>query len=235
MPQQLKYIAQLAMDSFYQSYKTQDDFWEIEDFISLMGNTIAGMYLAIYQQDFAMLRQEKKDEVVSFDSGWLLEQEIDVKKEGRNLIGYLDAPVMTFPYDRSSIGIQNVFITEPFSDNETERVTLSSLWQLKHLPKVDKVFFCTDLSSTKDCDKAGLGKIIFVNKGDCNIKKARVLYVPTMNDGNAWVADGIISDAITKTVLSMKQIEQGTIVDSTNNGNENKIIQSEIDKNTLVK
>lgn len=229
MPQQLKYIAQLAMDSYYKEYKSDTDFWEIGDFIAMVGNTVAGMYLSFYQQDYNMLRQEKKDEVVSFDSGWLLEQDIDVSKVGKELVGYLDKAVMTFPYDRSSIGVQNVFITDPYSDDEVERTSISEKWQLKYIPKVNKMFFYPDVS------KDGLGaKLIFINKGDCNVKKVKVLYVPTMNDGEAMVADGVISDAINKTITAMRQIEQGNIIDMTNNGNGNKIIQSEIDKNTLA-
>lgn len=230
MPQQLKYVAQLAMDNFYQSYKGDDDFWELSDFISMCGNTIASMYLNFYQQEYAMLRQDKKDEVVSFDAGWLLGQEVSVVKDkAGDLSADLDNPVMTFPYDRSSIGIQSVFITEPKSFDEIERISLSALWQLKYLPKVDKIFFYSNVA------KDGKGNLGFINKGDCNIKKIRVLYVPSMTDGEAVVADGIISDAVLKTVVAMKQIAEGNVVDQTADGNGNKIMQTEIDKNTLVK
>jgi hypothetical protein len=232
MPQQLKYVAQLAMDNFFQQYKGENDFWELDDFISMCGNTISSMYLTFYQQEYSQLRQEKKDEVISFDAGWLLEQEVEVKKNGVGLYALLEKPVMTFPYDKSSIGLQSIFITEPLSVDELERTSLAALWQLKYMPKTNRIFFYSDVAPT-DC--MSISKVGFVNKGSCNIKKIRVLYVPTMNDGDANVPDGIISDAVTKTVLAMKQIEQGTIIDQTENQNSNKIMQTEIDKAVLNK
>jgi len=232
MPQQLKYVGQLAEDLYYQNYKGEDDFWDLEDFITQVGNTIAGMYMQIYQQEYAMLRQERKDEVISFDAGWLLEQDVEVQKNGIGSYAILSNPVMTFPYDKSSIGLQNIFIIEPLSTDEVERTSLSQLWQLKYIPKTNRIFFYSDVAAT-DC--LTISKVGFINKGTCNIKKIRVLYVPTMNDENALVPDGLISDAIAKTVITMKQISNGNVVDQTADGNSNKILQTEINKTTLTK
>lgn len=233
MPQQLKYIGQLAMDNYYLNYQGEDDFFDLEDFTTMVGNTIAGMYLTFYQQQYQMLRQEKKEEVITFDSGWLMEQDLDVSvdKDTKSIYAILEKPVMSFPYDKSSTGIQNIFITDPFSSEELERVSLSSIWQLKYIPKTNVIFFCPDVSPTT-CD-GGYAKITFIKKGDCNIKKVRVLYVPSLNDGEAYVSDGVIGDAIIKTVMAMRQMESGQVIDQTNDGNSNKIMQSEIDKNTL--
>lgn len=223
------------MDNFYQAYKGEDDFWDIEDFVSMTGNTIASMYQTYYQQQYAMLRQDKQPEVVTFDGGWLLEQEVDVQKEKTKLYALLEKPVMTFPYDKSSVGIQNVFITDPYTEDELDRVSISSLYQLKYIPYTDKVFYYPDVSVRQDCDNEGIGKIGFVNKTGCNVKKVRVLYVPVMNDADAVVPDGVISDAVTKTVLAMRQMATGNVVDETADSNQNKILQTELDKNTLVK
>lgn len=220
------------MDNFYQSYKGENDFWELEDFISMCGNTIAATYLTFYQQEYSMLRQEKKDEVISFDAGWLLEQDAEVKQNGVNFYALLNNPVMTFPYDKSSIGLQTIIPIEPASTDELERTSLASLWQLKYMPKTNRIFFYSDIS-TKDC--LTISKVGIINKGNCNIKKVRILYVPSMQDGLAPVPDGLISDAITKTVLSMKQIATGNVIDQTADSNSNKILQTELDKNTLSK
>ena len=233
MPQTLKYVAQLAMDNFYQNYKGETDFWELEDFISMTGNTIAGIYLQFYQQEYGMLRQERKDEVISFDAGWLLEQEVEVQKNGIGLYAKLDKPVMTFPYDKSSIGLQNIFITEPASLDELERTTIAALWQLKYIPKTSRIFFYSDTGGNASC--LTISKIGIINKGNCNIKKIRVLYVPSLTDGDDIVADGIIGDAITKTVLNMRQMASNNVVDKTADQNENKIMQTELDKKTLTK
>lgn len=230
MPQQLKYVAQLAMDNFYQAYKGETDFWELDDFITMCGNAIAATYLTFYQQQYAGLRQEKKEEVVSFDAGWLMEQDVDVKAEGRQFFAMLDSPVMTFPYDQNSIGIQNVFVIDPYIEDECERTSYSSLWHLKYLPKTNKVFFYSAVSGI-DCNL--VGKIGIVNKGDCNVKKIKVLYVPLMNDGESVVPDGIIADAISKTVLLMKQMAADNVIDETADLNQNKVLQTELDPNQL--
>lgn len=225
MPQQLQYVAQLVQDEFYQQYKGENDFWELSDFITMTGNTVAGMYQQVYQQYYAMIRQEKNPEVVCFDSGWLLSQELEVKKDGDGfLTATLTKPVMTFPYDRSSSGLQEIFIIEPFNTCPLERTSISALYQFKYLPKTNRVFFYQDMN-----------KINFWSNIILNVKKIRVLYVPVMNDPEAPVADGIIADAITKTVSTLKQIAAGNVVDSTENQNSNKIMQTEIDKATLVK
>lgn len=217
------------MDNFYQAYKGEDDFWELEDFISMVGNTVASMYLSAYQQAYQMLRQDKKQEVITFDAGWLLSQIIDVETVKGKSSAILSKPVMTFPYDNNSIGIQDVFIIEPNCDEPLERTSLGQLWQLKYIDEDCNVkFFYADVP---DYDCKIVSKIGFKNAG--NVKKVKVYYVPSMNDGDALVCDGMISDAITKTILSMKQIATGTVVDETPNSNSNKILQTELDKSTL--
>lgn len=231
MPQQLKYVAQLAMDNFYQNYKGEDDFWDLEDFISMCGNTVAGIYLSFYQQEYAMLRSERNGEGIAFDAGWLSEQEVIVEKDKNNrLFANLDNAVMTFPYDKNSTGIQNVFVIDPYSNDELERTSISEVWQLKYVPFTNRIFFYSNVSGGT-CDT--ISKLGFVNKGNCNLKKVRVLYVPVMEE-NANIPDGLIGDAIAKTVLAVKQMANGNVVDQTADQNSNKVLQTEIDKNTLV-
>lgn len=219
------------MDNFYQQYKTDDDFWDIDDFITMTGNTIASMYMQYYQQEYVMLRQERKDEVITFDVGWLAEQEAEVKQNGIGLYAILDKPVMTFPYDKSSSGLQTIFIIEPQTADELERTSLGSLWQLKYMPKTSRIFFYSDVTPS-GC--LTISKIGFVNKGTCNIKKIRVLYVPSMEE-DAFVPDGLIADAIAKTVIAMRQMGAGNVIDKTADENQNKILQTEVNKKTLTK
>lgn len=230
MPKQLKYVAQQAQDLYLQNYKTDNDFFDLNDFILYTGNTIAAMYMQFYQQEYAMLRQERKDEVITFDVGWLSEQEVSVEKEGDRLIAKLDSAVMTFPYDKSSIGLQSIFVIDPYSADELERTNVSMLWQLKYLPKTNRIFFYPEVNGSACLT---ITKIAFVNKGTCNIKKIKVLYVPSLDNGNASVPDGLIADAITKTVAVMRQIATNNIVDKTQDNNPNKILQTEINTNSL--
>ena len=223
MPKLLKYVAQESMDLYYQNYKADSvDFFELEDFIRLNGDVIAATYLSFYQQEYAMLRQEKKDDVVQFDIGWLDEQLLDVEKDSRGLFATLKRSVMTFPYDRQGVGIQLVFIEEPASGiSEVERTNLSQLWQLNYLPKTDKIFFLGDVN-----------KIRFVNKGNCNIKKVRANTVPGVFPEMS-VPDGIVADSIPKTVMMARQLYGNQITKQTLDQNNNKTIESEVNHATI--
>lgn len=237
MPKKLIDVAQLAMDNYYQTYKSQEDFFDLPDFVDMVGNAVSAIYLQFFREKYAMIRQDRNPELVSFDVGWLLEQELEVKKGNNDrLIATLKHPVMVFPYDTNSAGIQFVFVSEPYSDDEVERASMASLWQLKYIPKVNKIFFTPQVTVINDCDAAGSGTLLIVNKSNCNVKKVRVLYVPVLgNDGEAFVPDGIIEDAVFKTVMGMKQMATGQVIDMTANGNPNKNLQSEIDKTTVIR
>lgn len=232
MPQTLKFVAQLAMDDYFQNYKGEADYWDIEDFVFRVGNTVSAMYWAYYQQEYAMLRQDKKEEVVTFDTGWLLEQVATVTNTAGKLTAQLTYPIMTFPYDKSSVGIQNVFITNPQADYECERISLSTVWQTKYWPKTNRIAFYGDVGFINGCSV--VSNLSFINKGSCNIKQVLVSYVPSMFDG-AIIPDGLITDAISKTVTTMKQMASGQLVQKLDDFNPNKIAQNEVDKTAFAK
>ena len=76
----LKYIAQQAHDRFNQTYESDDDFFDIDDFINFAGNAIGDIYQMAWKEKYVELRQERKDEVVTFDSGILSQQILKVPR-----------------------------------------------------------------------------------------------------------------------------------------------------------
>lgn len=216
MPRLLKYIAQSCSDAWYQDYKSDFQFFTLDDFINNCGNTIAGIYQRFYDQQYAMLRQERKDEVVTFDVGMLSEQILKVTNVNGILSADILQPIMTFMSDQSSTGIQLVY--DDKNRQQIERTTFSEAWQLEYAPKVNKIFFYPQVN-----------KLSFINKGDCTIQEVRVLYVPAMFD-EAVVADTVADEAIQKTILEMKQLADKNVVKKSLDNNENAILQSEIDK-----
>lgn len=220
MPKPLKIVAQQTMDLYYQTFKNDNtDFFELQDFIDYCGNAISSLYLGFYQQEYAMLRSDKKDDVIVFDAGWLSEQFLDVKKEGNDLIACIEEPIMTFPYDRQSVGVQDVFIIEPHECNsQVERTSMSAKWRLQYLPLTNKIFWYLDIN-----------KIGFVSKGGCNVKKVKIMYVPSVN-ANMQVPDGLIEAAITKTIELMRGSGKDHITKTSIDNNDNKVMQSEINK-----
>jgi hypothetical protein len=221
MPKKLKHIAQEGMDLFYQNFKSDAEFWEISDVIALAGNAASAIYTEFYQQEYAMLRSEGKDDVVAFDTGWLDEQILEIKQGDGFLIADFINPIMAFPYDRQSVGVQNVFIEDPLSIYELERTSISAIYQLKYVPITNKIWFC------KDRDR-----LILINKGTCEVKKIKVLYVPSMNK-DANVPEGIAERVLTETFNLMRQAADKTVVKKSLDQNVNKVLETEIDKKAL--
>lgn len=223
MPKQLKYVAQDVMDMFYRNYKGDSDFFNLDDFIEFTGNNISVIYQSFYQEKYNENLKDKKEEVIVFDVGMLSEQIIEVKDNGTGTLeGKLLFPVMSFAYDQQSVGFQDVFVIEPKESNyEVERTNISSIWSLRYMPVTNRAFFYPDINTLK-----------IIKKGNTNINKVRILYVPTMFS-DAIIPDGIIEVAIEKTVQSMRAMIAGKIVKQGLDGNKNEILQTEIERDSL--
>lgn len=216
MPKILKYLGQDCMDNYFQNFRSDFQFFDLQDFIDNAGQTVAAIYQRYYELQYRELRGDRKDEVVTFDAGMLVEQILKVENKGGNLFADLKQPVMTFMYDQNSAGIQSVFNT---ADNtELDRTTVNELWQLPYVPKTNRTFFYS-----------GINRLNFVNKGDCNVKEVRVWYVPSMY-ADAIIADTIADEALQTTILQMRQLADKQVVKKSLDNNENKILETEIDK-----
>lgn len=219
MPKSLKLVAQQVEDQYYQNYKADVDFFDLNDFILYTGNTISAIYNAYYQEKYKELLSEKKDEVVQFDAGMLSEQILEVKS---NVAGILFAkykhPIMSFLYDNQTTGIQDIFSIKPAGNNEFERTNISEKWSLKYMPVTNRIFFYGEIEG-----------VAFVNKGVCNVDTVRVLYVPSMYP-DALIPDAIIDMAIQKTIMSMKQAADKNVIKETLDQNKNKVLELESNK-----
>lgn len=218
----LSIVSQYAMDLYYQNYKSNSDFFVLSDFIFHCGNTVTDFYLQQYQLQYAEIRQEKKDQVVAFSADFLGEQILKIKKEGGETFAIIEKPVMSFPFDKQNIGIQEIFVTKPSGCVDLERQTINAIWDLKYQPVNNRVFWWVDRDRIK-----------FYTKGIYNVQEVRILYVPAANNEDAEVPDGIVKYVIDTTVLTMKQISQGVVVKKSVDGNQNKIIETEVNSTLL--
>lgn len=223
MPTLLKFVAQQCEDLYYQSYRVDtSDFFTLEDFTSYVGNTISQIYENYYKELHSQYRQDRKDEIVSFDPTMLSDQILEVEKKDGVLFARYKQPVMAFMFDNNTIGLQTVEPVLPRGDYQFERTSQSAVWQLEYVSYANKVFYYGDMQ-----------KVIFVVKGNCNIKTVRVSYVPSMYP-EAIIPDGLIQPALLSTVMAMKQVAQGVVSKETLDGNYNKIIQSELNKAAIT-
>jgi hypothetical protein len=223
MPKLLKMVATDCMDLFYRNYKADNDFFDLSDFIEYTGNTISGIYQKAYDLQYQMNRQERKDEIITFDSSMLSEQELEVKDTGGQLVATIKEPIMAFMGDNNTSGIQEMFIIAPVGGCELMRTSISARFQLQYLPYTNRVYWYGDRQ-----------KIVFVKKGNGNVKTVRVLYVPSMYT-DALIPEGIVDAAINQTVLQMKNIYDNTVVKKSLNENQNKTMETEIDLSQISK
>jgi hypothetical protein len=221
MGKKLALVAQYAMDAYYQQYKSDNDFFDLEDFVFHTGAAVSSIYSTFYKNEHDVIAAEKRDDVPVFDVSWLEEAVLEVQDSGGEAYAKIDFGIMSFPYDTVTAGIQSLFIIEPVNRYETERIGISAVWQLKYLPVNNRIYFYGD----KD-------RIVLYNKGNCVIKKIRLLYVPTVSEDMS-IPDGIIDMVITKTVASMKGMAKDVVVKKDLDGNENKILQTEMDKSAI--
>lgn len=220
MATSLQIVAQYTQDQFYQNYRSNTDFFELKDFVFHCGAAIAGAYKQEYDAHRLELRQDGREEIVSFSHDWLLEQVVPVVRKKQETFAVLTQMPMSFPFDMQDTGIQEVFSQVPFGV-DLERSNITEIWQQKHYPGTNRIFWWVDQN-----------KIRFFNKGICNVEMIRVLYVPTIAD-NMQVPDGIVEIAVINTVAKMKEIAKGIVIKKSLDGNDNKILQTEIDTSVL--
>lgn len=215
----------MAMDSYYGDYKPSSAFFDLPDFIRYAATSATDFYNKLYQQQYAQMRADgKKDEVIAFSNDFLLDQILRVEFKDGEYFSTLEKPVMSFVYDESNVGVQNVFPLQP-RGYELERSDIDELWQFQYWPVSNRISWALD------------GKrILYVNRGKCNLEKVKVIYVPSItgDDPEVELPDGIVYSVISQTVGTMRGLLQNNVLKKASDYNENKTIQSEIDKNLIT-
>lgn len=220
MPQTLPIVAQYAEDLYYGNFRSNTDFFQLQDFVFHCGNAITALYQAEFREKYQELRSERKEEVVGFSTDWLNESDVKITLKDGKTYADIDFNVMSFPYDKQNSGYQNVFIIKQGKWITAKRSSINEIWQYQFLPNTDDIFFYP----TK-------GKLNFFNKGILSLSQAdvKVFYVPSVSD-DMLVPDGIIETVIVNTVAMMKQIQNGNVIKKSIDGNQNKTLQTEVDK-----
>lgn len=211
-------VAQYTMDEYYLNYKSETDFFTLKDFIFHCGATVTGAFQQGFDAMRTELRSEKQDEVVGFSHNWLsLTEVLQVKRQNNQVFVEMEQPVMSFLTDTQDAGYQDIIPVAP-TDVELERSNISQFWQFKLLPATNRIFWYV------------LGnKIYFFNKGDCHIQQLQVLYVPGISD-TMLIPGGLVNYAMSTTLAVMKQLGEGTVIKKSLDQNQNKIINTEVDK-----
>ncbi len=223
----LQILASLVMDAYYQSYAKESDFLQQEDFEQYTSI----FFQQVLQEDFDKTRREMlqmrllelNDSPILSDA-WYKVKEVEVKKENDSFSA--DMPtIFSFNRDFTFSGLKAVYPSGDIGDccGKFGKIKSDQCEGLKYLPKSDNTIYYFPLGD----------KIHFKNVS-CGLNKVNVAYVPTLDeteDGEINIPDGLVAEIVVRTYNFLTSAKNGTIIDKTNNQNQNKIIQSEIDPN----
>lgn len=223
--QSLSYTAQMMSHFFYGDVKSSDDFFELEHFIFCA----RAVFAKLLQTEANSGRNEAKIDsgyaTINLSQEWLISEIVEFKNTVKTEFeATLKQKPFYFINDGMGYGIQSV----EDQDRETvyNRISPDQKWELRHMPQTNCVFWFPRGQ-----------KIIALNESNCTPKQAEVWYAPSLSGDpdKELVPLGKQAEIVEMGVMIIKKLEQGVIVDMTNNQNTNKIIQSEIDKTTLGK
>jgi len=205
----LKVAAQAIMDAYYQDFKPDEAFFDIEDFAGWIGKVYGKVADDVAKEIYANSRSEGMPMLI-FSSDWWVKKKVAVKDNAADI---KDLKFTGFTYDSQVSGIQQVGDGKRFI-----RTTLSELWQFDRLHKSNIIYWYSDFAQLK-----------FV--ASCEVpKEVDVYYIPTPEDSEFKLPKSKefeIAAAAWNFMISAKK--ETPFVDTTNNSNKNISPATEVD------
>jgi hypothetical protein len=199
----------------------QETVFTIEYFQRAVADAWAGILRQQYLDAYKQLRSDGDlyASFVQFDQQWLKGEQVEVSKDEESGLwkAELKGKVLTFPFDRSSIGFQDVRSTK-FGACNLVRAKPSIYWKLKHQPETNVTYWWPEQGS------------IFLTKECC--KNLQIFYVPELDE--EFDIDRGAAEQIKQQVLNVYfSAKKSTVPDLTNNSNPIAELNTEADKQTL--
>jgi hypothetical protein len=222
--------AEKTMDLYYQQYKHEDEFFDKEDFIFYCAAGYAALVQEEYEKMYNRQAQETGMAAAIMNPEWFQPLPFPVTFNG-TLDQYeakLPQKPFGFRFDNSLSSIEGVY---PLGGNcrQFVRHVASENWMLPRLPKTSKVFWYYQGGPQP--------KLIFKNVG-CGLKQVQVNMIPSLAslDPNAPVPESMLEDIMRRCLALMFEAKaKNVVVDKTQDGNLNKIPESELNQEYLTK
>lgn len=225
-------VAQRAMDLYYGQYKTDEDYFGLDDFISQVKSEYANIITNEYNNDKLLNKQLHGFSFVTIPNDLLKSVDIEVKNDGGQRYADLPAPVFIFPYDSMNSGVQYVLplINKGDSDIVSSnhgafvKVSVNDRWQLELITHGTRNYYSIEYQ-----------RIVFDKLYLKELKKIRVVYVPEVSSlkDDDQISDGRVSMVENAVLQKMLAAKNGAIVDMSNDSNTNKVVETEINKKQL--
>lgn len=209
----LKIAAQGIMDLYYQDFRPDDSFFDLEDFAIWIGQCYGSIADNVAKEIYAASRSEGMPMII-FSQDWWAKKPVKIKDDAADIS---DIKFTGFTYDTQTSGIQQLGKGSKFI-----RTTLTELWQLEGMSKSENIFWWTNFN-----------KIEF--KASCAIPKTvDVYYIPSPEDSEFKLPKSKEFEiATTAWNLMIAAKKETPFVDATNNSNKNITPQTEVDGNQL--
>lgn len=209
----LKIAAQHIMDSYYQDFKPDDAFFDLEDFAVWIGKVYGKVADDVAKEIYAASRSEGMPMII-FSQDWWAVKTAPIKD---NVVDLSNIKYTGFTYDTQVSGIQQLSDGVRFI-----RTTTTELWQLEGIAGSTNIYWYAILNKIKV-------------KASCNIpKEVEVYYIPTPEDSEFKLPKSKEFEIATMAWNYMIQAKSGTpFVDTTNDSNKNITPQTETDNKQL--
>jgi len=209
----LKVAAQAIMDAYYQDFKPDDAFFDLEDFAAWIGKAYGGVADAVAKQIYDASRVEGMPMII-FSQDWWSKKPVKIRDGAADIS---DLKFTGFTYDSQTSGIQQIGDGIRFI-----RTTLTQLWELEGKRTASNIIYWY-----VDFDKLKF-------KATCTLpEQVDVYYIPTPEDSNFKLPKSKEFEIATIAWNFMMAAKKETpFVDATNNSNKNITPATEVDTAT---
>ncbi len=217
----LDQLAQMGMDLYFRSYKSDDEFFDLVHFKLLSCTTYAKIINDMFQDD--KLRNKGADgfSYVNVTGAWIKTEYCEVKIDKDSGKKYVETSVPCFSFDFDALASSVHSITKQVKGQcgDLMRISNRDIWKLDELPVTSDIYWYQ------------LGEKIWVEKMKCDTGKLRVNYIPAvlLEDGNATIPE-TMADGIMTTVLQIMfgAKNETMVVKTANNSNPNGTVETEV-------
>lgn len=214
-------VAEKAMDLYYQDYKAESDFIDETHFAFMVVAAYNKLISDEFTQSKLINKQMSGFSMVELSEDWTKTERLKVEEDDGERIVKLPGNVITFPFDALGSGVQGLKLIGG-SCKEVVRISHDDTWQIELIETTQTFFYVRR-------DRG-----VFINL-KCFPTDVKVTWVPEISadDMESFIPEAKVLPIITTVLEMMFAAKNGKVVDKTANDNQNAVMQSEIDKNTM--
>lgn len=210
----LRQVGQMASDLFYQNYKADDQFFDLEHFKFLL----AAEYVKQVQAESTANKRENKQfsgfSYIEVSTYWLKTERVKVTTEDGVKTAVLTQQPFQFNFDSVGSGVQYV---ETVAEGKTIpcaeviRIAYNDKWMACAMPPNQTTFYYVK------------GDKIHILNSHCNLQEIEVSYVPAplCYEDDDFIHQDKAHDIIRTVLNTMFGAKNGNIVDMSDNSNPN--------------